>query len=370
MALDAGRRARLKAFLLDAALAAAILAISLLHYVTAPEASQFHDIYRRLYYIPIILAAFAHGTRGGVAASLLVTLLYIPHAFFAGGHGGMHHDPASGAQKALEIVLYNTVGLLTGLLVDRERAERDLHLLTAHKLAEALQEMARLEAELIRQERLLLLGQMASGLAHEIRNPLGSIKGAAEIVLSGMDPADRRREFAEILVKESARLEAFLNTFLEYAGPRPYRMDTTDLGAIASECGALLRAEAGSPAVSVSVEVEKDLPEVEADTERLRQVFQNIMQNAAQAMKDGGTLSVRVRAAGGDVKVEFADTGPGIPAESLRHVFEPFYSTKDGGTGLGLAIARRIVEDHGGRIEASNRPEGGAKIAITVPRGQ
>jgi signal transduction histidine kinase len=363
------KRDRLKAFLLDAALAAAILAISLLHYVTVPEASQFHDIYRRLYYIPIILAAFAHGTRGGVAAAIFVTIFYVPHAFFAGSHGGMHHDPASGAQKTLEIVLYNTVGLLTGLLVDRERAERDLHLLTAQKLAEALQEMARLEAELIRQERLLLLGQMAAGLAHEIRNPLGSIKGAAEIVLSGMDTNDRRREFGEILVKESARLESFLNTFLEYAGPRPYRMEKTDLGAIVSECAALVRAEIGGSGTNVSVEIDKDVPAIRADAERLRQVFENVMKNAVQAMKDGGTLSVHLCAAGANVIVEFSDTGPGIAAESLRRVFEPFYSTKEGGTGLGLAIARRIVEDHGGRIEASNRPDGGARVVATLPGG-
>ena len=120
MALTPEQRARVNVFAVDAMLVAAIVLVTALHYLTSPQAGQFHDIYRRLYYIPIILAAFVHGSRGGIAAALFVTILYIPHAFMT-AHHGMHHDPATDPQKVLEIVLYNVVGLVAGLLVDRER---------------------------------------------------------------------------------------------------------------------------------------------------------------------------------------------------------------------------------------------------------
>ena len=369
MPMSAQQRARISVFTVDVMLVSSILAVTALHYFTSPQAAQFHDIYRRLYYIPIILAAFVHGSRGGIGAALFVTLLYLPHAFMT-QHGGMHHDPATDPQKVLEIVLYNVVGLVAGLLVDRERAEKEMHRLTAQQLSGALSDMARLEAELIRKERMLLLGQMASGLAHEIRNPLGSIKGAAEILASGMAPDDRRREFADVLVKETGRLDRFLASFLEYAGPRPYRMAPADLDALARECAALLRAEAEPEGVSIVVEPPAaGARAVDADADRLRQVFVNIMRNAVQAMKGGGTLTVLTAVADGGARVEFCDTGPGIPADARKAIFEPFVSARQGGTGLGLAIARRIVEDHGGRIEADGAPAGGARLTVTLPAG-
>ena len=242
-----------------------------------------------------------------------------------------------------------------------------MHIDVSLKLAGALREMARLETELIRSERMLLLGQMATGLAHEIRNPLGSVKGAAEVILAGLPEGDRRRELAAIIVKESERLDAFLKSFVEYAGPRPYHMEDTDLRALAVECVKLMEAEASRSGVRLAVAEGGGPATAGVDADRVRQVFVNIIKNAIQAMPEGGTMTASITPGPEGVRIEFADTGPGLGEEAAKAAFEPFFTTRQGGSGLGLAIARRIVEDHGGSIAAGGAPGGGARITVTLP---
>ena len=165
-----------------------IAVISLLHYNTHWHIHALHGIYRRLYYFPIILAAFRGGPLGGVAAAALVIALYVPHAF-----GLIGFDPGTTVEKILEMLLYLLVGLLTGTLVGRINAARDRQQRTAEDLQVTLDQKTAMEAELVRSARLAAVGRLSAGLAHEIRNPLASIKGSAEVLADDFPATIPRR---------------------------------------------------------------------------------------------------------------------------------------------------------------------------------
>ncbi|MCG5056178.1 MAG: hypothetical protein KA712_24790 [Myxococcales bacterium] len=225
-------------------------------------------------------------------------------------------------------------------------------------------------------ERLAALGQMAAGLAHEIRNPLGSIKGAAQYLLPSADQSidPSSREFLNIIVEEVDRLNKTVSQFLDYA--RPYRgeQQPLDVNQILRKTLTLIEKEEGASKVEISTNL-ADLPPVRADAEQLRQVFLNLMLNALQAMPSGGKLHVsttlrratRRGAAAAFFEVRFKDTGAGIPPENLKDLFVPFFTTKDQGTGLGLPISQRIIENHGGTIEVRSRVGVGSTFTVLLP---
>jgi two-component system sensor histidine kinase HydH len=348
-----------------------IAAISAAHYTASATTQLPHEIFRRLYYLPIILAAFSYGLRGGVAAALVTTAAYLPHAL-----GHISHDPAAPIDKGLEVLLYNVVGVVTGLLVERERREKRDHQRTAESLRRTLEEREALEGELRRRERLAAVGQLSAGLAHEIRNPLGSIKGAAQILTGDLPTGDRDRLLA-ILTEESGRLDRVLTDFLTFARPRPPELRPMDLAACVRDTVALLATEAAEHGVTIDVLAPAgDLPDVSGDEDLLRQVVWNLVRNGLQAVGRGGRLEIRLdrvsgslgaRWVGGCIRMSISDDGPGIAAGDLDRIFNPFFTTRDGGTGLGLAICHRIVADHGGSIEVASRPEGGARFDVDLP---
>jgi two-component system sensor histidine kinase HydH len=355
-------------------LAAFILVISLLHYLTPLHLPMLHDIFQRLYYLPIILAAFWFGLRGGLIASIVVSIMYAPHIVF---QWGMH--PSLELEKFLEILLYNVVGGVTGLLSQREELRREELHKTARGLEESykkLQSQADLiiqtEEQLRRAERLSALGELSAVLAHEIRNPLGSIKGTAEILKDNFNPGDRNYEFLEILLKEADRLNRVVEDFLGLARPLQVERATFDIMAELSEMVALVSAEAVSRGVTVELKPAV-LPTVRGDREKLRQAFLNLMMNGLQATGRGGELTITTScpapAEGGSeaVNISFADTGEGIGPELLKRIFEPFFTTKQGGTGLGLAITQKIVESHGGSVEVASEKGKGTTFTVRLP---
>ncbi len=233
-------------------------------------------------------------------------------------------------------------------------------------------------------DRLAAIGEMAAGLAHEIRNPLGAIKGAAQLLLPtrGGDPGaeePRRDEFLGVIVEEVNRLNKVVSQFLDYA--RPYRgePDSLDINGVVRKTSQLLERHAEGGKVTLELQLEEGLPRVHADGEQLRQVFLNLGLNAIDAMQAtpaGGKLTLqtrtRRRARRGEpaqfVEIRFVDTGPGIPAPALKNLFIPFFTTKDKGTGLGLPICQRIVQHHGGSIEVRSQPGHGATFTVLLPR--
>ncbi len=218
----------------------------------------------------------------------------------------------------------------------------------------------RLEAKVADQERLAELGRMAAVLAHEIRTPLGVMKGRAQLAAERVP--DQARGLG-VIVEQAARLERLVNDLLLYARPLEPRAGLVDLSSLVRECLELLAEEAHERGVLLV----SDLEEVSAcvDRDQFQQVILNVLRNALDVSED--TVTVTLRRQGADAILQVADTGPGIPAEDLAKIFAPFYTKKARGTGLGLAVARRIVEAHGGSIRAENLPNRGARFEIRVP---
>ncbi len=232
-------------------------------------------------------------------------------------------------------------------------------------------------------DRLAALGQMAAGLAHEIRNPLGSIKGAAQYLQPGPTNENGRdgtregtREFLDIIIEEVNRLNKIVSQFLDYA--RPYRGEQRQLEVadVLRKTLALITKEAEEHGrVEIAAEFADRMPPVRADAEQLLQVFLNLSLNAVQAMPHGGKLwiatalrrATRRGAAAAFLEVRFRDTGVGIPPGDLKNLFIPFFTTKDKGTGLGLPISQRIIENHGGTIEVRSQPGEGATFTVLLP---
>ena len=229
-------------------------------------------------------------------------------------------------------------------------------------------------------DRLAALGQMAAGLAHEIRNPLGAIKGAAQLLLSpatapDSDAAETGSEFLGIIVEEANRLNRVVSQFLDYARPFRGELSSLDVNEVVKKTAQLIAPTDGERQVEVQLTLAEELPRARGDAEQLRQVFLNLALNAVQAMEKGGRLTIstamrkggRRNAPAQFLEIRFRDNGPGIPATVLKNLFIPFYTTKDKGTGLGLPISQRIIENHGGTIEVRSRVGSGSTFTVVLP---
>jgi signal transduction histidine kinase len=348
------------------------LVITVLHYRTGAHLAWGHDVLRRLYYLPILFAAFAGGLRGGVTVSVFASLVYLPHAFTS----LLVQDPADALEKGLEIILYNTVAVVAGLLVDRERRERDRQERLAIRLGDALAEQRRIEAQLIRAGKLGALGEMTAGIAHEIKNPLHALKGTAEILRDAVPEGVPERRMLELHIDEIDRLGHTADRFLSFARPISASLRPVEPKSLIDRVASLVSTQARKEGVETVVATggAADLPKVTGDPDLLVQLLLNIALNGVQAMAPGGggtlTFSLGTERQGGKahVKLRVANTGPPIPEESLERIFDPFYTTKDGGTGLGLSICSRIADQHEGALTVRNLPgERGVEFSLTLP---
>jgi len=345
-----------------------VLGVTALHYLTTTQRVEYHDIFRRLYYVPIVLGGLWFTLRGGLATSVVVSALYAPHVIFQWGH-----HPGIALEQYLEIVLYNVIGFLTGFLAERERIQTVRARRAAQKLERSYaklrnqaDQILEVEAQLRRADRLSALGELAAGMAHEIRNPLGSIRGTAEILQEGVDPQDRRYEFGRILLKEVDRLNKVVQNFLDFARPSEPERERVDVNETLRDVFALTRQPAARDGIEVIFEA-GDVASATGSAKQLQQAFLNLVLNALQAMPRGGRLKVTTAQAAGEVRIVFADTGHGISGEDQDKVFNPFFTTRQEGTGLGLAITHRIVQGHGGRIEVKSRPGEGTDFTMILP---
>ena len=237
---------------------------------------------------------------------------------------------------------------------------------------------SKLYQQMKERDRLAALGEMAAGLAHEIRNPLAAIKGATQYLDPRRLPPEDG-EFLEIIVEEVDRLNGVVTQFLDYARPLKSTLVPGDVADILQRTFKLLGPQV-PPGIQVTIDVAPELPPVNCDAEQLKQVFLNLALNSFQAMPDGGKLHVSATLARDElatwreprfrddrVEIRFRDTGPGIPPDARDNVFVPFYTTKVKGTGLGLAISQRIVKAHHGTLVVSGPAQGGAEFAVSIP---
>lgn len=231
---------------------------------------------------------------------------------------------------------------------------------------EDLSAIRAMEDRLRHADRLATLGRLSANIAHEIRNPLASLTGAIEVLASQGPTGELRERLANIVLKESGRLNTILRDFLEYARPAPLARTRVNVCETIDEVLLLLehRETAGS------LKIVRELPasiEWDVDAQQFRQAIWNLCLNAVQAMPEGGELRVSACVAGDSLLVTVEDSGHGIGASDVAHVFEPFFSTKPGGSGLGLALVHRILKDHAGEVEVDSTPGGGSTFTLRIP---
>jgi len=220
-----------------------------------------------------------------------------------------------------------------------------------------------MERESARARHLAALGEMSAVLAHEIRNPLTSLKGHSQLLMESLTSLglEKPRSKAERVVNEAVRLEHITNDLLDFVKQGELDRAPTDLSQLVRDSAA-----AAVPADRLKLELPEEIPVLSVDGPKLGQLIDNLLQNAVQA--GSGPVEVSLVVSAGEVALSVRDHGPGLPAGQEDRIFEPFVTTRVRGTGLGLAIARRIADRHGGTLAASNHPEGGALFRLTLPR--
>ncbi|MFH0778405.1 MAG: ATP-binding protein, partial [Candidatus Eisenbacteria bacterium] len=258
------------------------------------------------------------------------------------------------------------VGISTAVLRDPQFQPRG-----AIAIFKDLTELRDLERKLKRSEKLALLGEMAASMAHEIRNPLNSISGFAQLVWEKSEESDRRKLFAQIIVEEGQRIDRIIKDTLQFSREGPRTLDHLALNEVIKRSAGSAAENAEHAGVRISFDLDPHLPSVLGNAGQLEQVFTNLIHNAMQAMHEkGGEILVATSFSSGLISSTVSDTGPGIPSDLTDNIFLPFFTTKQDGTGLGLSVCSKILEDHKGNIEVESSPGHGATFRITIPTAE
>jgi two-component system sensor histidine kinase PilS (NtrC family) len=236
-------------------------------------------------------------------------------------------------------------------------------------LFQDLTEVKKLERRARFNEQLAAVGELAAGIAHEIRNPLASISGSVQVLSNELSVGSTERRLMEIIVSESNRLSGILEEFLRFVRPQERRVASFDVATTISEVMEIFRlSDEVSDAHAIELDVSPGSSTLSGDRDQIRQIIYNMAKNAVRAMDAGGKLTISGREEGGWYVIRFSDTGRGMSSDEIARIFTPFSTAFDGGTGLGMAIVRRIVEDHGGVIDVESRPGEGTTVTIQLPR--
>lgn len=241
-------------------------------------------------------------------------------------------------------------------------------------LEQQVEEQRQLQEQLLQSSKLAALGELASNIAHEINNPLTGVLGYAALLQRGLSVDDPNARNLKVIENETMRARDIVRNLLDFARQEGLKKHKASIKEVMDDTLTLLRKQADLINVKIELDYEEDVPQVYVDINQMKQVFINILNNALQAMEEGGVLTVSIRAAKPDgkrpwVEASFSDTGDGIPPEKLDLVFNPFYTSKDigKGTGLGLSVSQRIVEEHGGAIEVRSKVGAGSTFTVKLP---
>lgn len=312
------------------------------------------------------------GVAGAVAVGKEPVTLLPPAlaVFFAeGGSGG---NTATGLEQEVTITVADTAQHLLCHVIDaldQQGVYQGQVLLISN-----LTQIKGMEKEMRENERLAAVGRMAAGVAHEVRNPLSSIKGLALLLKTKFAPDSRESETAGLLIQEVERMNRTVSELLSFARPAPLEVRAVRLNKLLADNLRLIASDAENSGVVTRLRLAEDLRSVAGDADRLSQVFLNLLLNAVQSMEGGGELTVSAENNPGPetVLVTIRDTGCGIVRENLGQVFYPYFTTKNNGTGIGLAISQKIVSDHRGTIRIDSAPGQGTTVTVELPvyRGQ
>lgn len=365
-------------------IAGLVILVTVLHYSTPTMKWQYHLIFMQSYFIPIILGAFQFGIRGGLGTAIAVSFLYFPHIMLQ--WGGLVEG---NLMRFLQIVLFNVIGYLTGLKAQNEKEEKSRYQNTAEQLEKNLQKireqslrMEEMEDQLRQADRLAVVGELSASLAHEVRNPLGSIRGIVDILKDELPPNKETANFLNIMVQETERLNEVVENYLRFAGQKSSQVISFDIRETIKNTELLLANRARKNQITIKTRLpEKELP-LTGVPGQLQQVLMNLALNSIQAMPDGGEISVeverlRTKSQGGEkasdskntneIRISISDNGKGISEPDIERIFKPFYTTRQDGTGLGLAIVKRIIDQNNWRIEVESEINKGSTFSIYIP---
>ena len=343
-----------------AVLAASIVAVSVLRYATnGPSQTFLHEISLRLYYVPILIGAYWYGVPGGLAMAVISSIAYVNRV------SEIVHTLDRG--RLAEVAVFHLIGVSVGMLASAQRRVARRYQSAATTLEQANATLRESHEEIRRMDRLRTLGEVATGLAHEIRHPLASISGALEIIQARAAAGTPEAEFSHLALKEVQRLDLLVWEFLRYARPHAPELRTIALAQVVDQAATLLRVEAERAGVQLDVERSAAPIDVTIDPLQIEQVLLNVLLNAIQATPAGGRVVLRERLAEGEACVDVIDEGHGIDNEHLASIFNPFFTTREKGTGLGLAIAHRIVMSHDGHLDVVQTSPHGTWFRVGLP---
>ncbi|HKV28546.1 MAG TPA: ATP-binding protein [Candidatus Acidoferrales bacterium] len=344
--------------------------------------ASINSDYYPIFYLPVVTAAIYFGPIATLGWTAFASLAYCSYLIPAIVIDDYEISPKGYGILGIRILFFFLAALLVNRFVMENRRQVERQRALSATLEESNQKLQQAQADVRRAERLAALGQLSAGLAHEIRNPLGIIKGSAEMLSKKLESAQPvAGELAGFISTEVNRLNGLVSRFLDFARPSHLALSRVNLPAIVDR--ALESAHNRYPNANVIVErrFAENLPEVLADEQLCEQVFVNLILNAYEAMgaqedgaaagQLGGTLTVSIRPEWHlgipGIATEIEDSGPGIAEEVREHVFNPFVTSKKTGVGLGLSIVAKIVDDHGGSIQLQSKPGHGACLRVFLP---
>lgn len=315
--------------------------ISALHYGTAPGDDALHLLYREAYLVPLVLAGFWFGLRGGVTAGLATTALYLPYVLCTQwGH------PAFELDDAAQLIVFNLVSAGMGYLRERDRRRTE---------------------RMRRDQGLAVLGQTVSGIAHDMKSPLVTIGGFSNQVLRSLEPDDPRREKLGIVLQQTERLDRLVKDMLDYARPHQTELEPVDVNDFTHKVFDLARSVAAERGLALRLELDERAGSARLDRRLAERALMNLINNALDASPPDGVVTVRSHRSSGWLSLEVLDQGPGMSPVDRQRLLTPFVTTKKEGSGLGLPIVSRAAEAHGGRLVLSDNKGGGARCILELP---
>ena len=333
-----------------------------LGYVLIGFTGSLESHYWLVLLLPVVMSATVLGAIGTLAFTLAASGAYLSFLLFEPAS----YVPPTWNVLVLRLIILAMVGNLANILAEDLRVQTRQSRRTAEQLADANAQLRQAEEAVRRSDRLAALGQLTAGLAHELRNPLGTIKASAEMLNRAVAAEnDVAREVAGFISSEVDRTNSLVTRFLQFARPLQLRAETADLAQSMDRAVAMVEREA--PGIAIYKNYEPGIPPFPFDAELMERVFYNLTLNAAQATAAGGAVTVKTRTNGAVAEIAIIDRGAGIDSKHVDSIFNPFFTTKPEGVGLGLAIVSTIVDEHGGKITVESELGKGSVFRVFLP---
>ena len=315
--------------------------------------------------LPVVTAAATFGLVGTLVVLMTASGFYLSFLLYI-NWAQMTVESQDLSELVARVAFLAMAGILANSLAEDLRVQSEKHRRTAEHLAEANRQVLVAHEAVRRSDKLAALGQLTAGLAHELRNPLGTIKASAEMLNVQLSAENEvARELAGFISTEVDRTNSLVTRFLQFARPLRLRLESADLAHLLDR--AIAEAEREAPGIAVYRNYAPEIPPFPFDAELMERVFYNLVLNAVQATPAQGTVTIKTKAGEGIAEIAVIDRGTGIGAAQMKDIFNPFFTTKPEGVGLGLAIVAKIVDEHGGKIAVESEPGKGSIFCVSLP---